>query len=52
MHHEDYNRPLEVVFCCAAYHDVLDARREARLRATLPRHGEEDAQRETVHAAG
>lgn len=32
-HHEDYSKPLEVTFCCAEYHQVLDNARFARLRA-------------------
>ena len=33
MHHEDYSKPLEVVFCCAREHERLDAARFARLKA-------------------
>jgi hypothetical protein len=36
MHHEDYNKPLDVVFCCADEHARLDAARFARLRAEVP----------------
>lgn len=48
MHHEDYAKPLEVVFCCPAWHDQLDHLREARLRSTIAGHGE--AHSETRHA--
>lgn len=29
-HHEDYSKPLEVVWACVAHHDVLDAERRER----------------------
>lgn len=38
MHHEDYDRPFDVVFCCPKEHHRLDAARVARLRSA---HGEE-----------
>lgn len=33
MHHEDYAKPYEVVWACARYHQELDNRRVARLKA-------------------
>ena len=44
MHHERYDRPFEVVFCCATEHRRLDAVRRARLESA---HGEETARSET-----
>lgn len=29
-HHENYNRPLEVIFCCHDCHDILDEQRRQR----------------------
>jgi hypothetical protein len=49
MHHEDYDKPFDVVFCCATEHRRLDALRRARLESA---HGEETArpQTGTAHA--
>lgn len=32
MHHEDYSKPLDVIFCCETEHERLDAARFARLK--------------------
>jgi len=46
MHHEDYDRPFDVVFCCATEHHRLDAARRARLESA---HGEETARVTEAH---
>jgi hypothetical protein len=47
MHHEDYNKPFDVVFCCKAEHRRLDALRRARLESA---HGEEARRPDTATA--